>query len=71
MLTKIADALNGEDVPTARGGTWWSSTVSRLLNGELQGLADRRGWPGYMIGFPCAHAGESLFVAVAMPEVDN
>lgn len=33
-LEEIADRLNSEDVPTARGGSWWPSTVSRVLQRE-------------------------------------
>lgn len=31
-LAAIAETLNAEGVPTAAGGTWHASTVSRVLN---------------------------------------
>ena len=34
-LAAIADVLNGESIPTARGGArWYASTVSAILNSQ-------------------------------------
>ena len=38
-LQDIADDLNADEVPTARGGEWWPSTVSYVLK------QDRSDWP--------------------------
>jgi DNA invertase Pin-like site-specific DNA recombinase len=38
-LQRIADGLNADQVPTARGGEWWPSTVSYVLR------SDRSDWP--------------------------
>ncbi len=32
VLTKIADYLNAQSIPTKRGGTWHHSTVRKVLN---------------------------------------
>ena len=31
-LQAIADDLNAENVPTARGGRWYPSTIAKVLN---------------------------------------
>lgn len=42
-LQAIADDLNAEQVPTARGGRWWPSTVAAVLTSvELDADAERR-----------------------------
>jgi site-specific DNA recombinase len=36
-LGRVAGMLNGEGIPTKRGGKWYKSTVKYLLNNELYG----------------------------------
>ena len=31
-LQAIADALNADEIPTARGGKWWPGTVRYILD---------------------------------------
>lgn len=38
-LSRVADLLNSEGVPTKRGGSWYPSTVKRVLSGRSLGIA--------------------------------
>lgn len=38
-MMRIAEALNGEGVPTKKGGKWYASTVKAILTNTLHGAA--------------------------------